>query len=83
MSFHGGLIGVIFSVWLFCRKYGYQFWNLIDTLAIIIPVALGLGRLGNWINGELPGYAPYDGYVPMFVNGVAHFPSPLLQMFLE
>ena len=68
MSFHGGLLGVIFAVLLFAKRYHYQFWSLIDTLAIIIPVALGLGRIGNWINQELPGYAPYDGIFPMMID---------------
>jgi prolipoprotein diacylglyceryl transferase len=83
MSFHGGLIGTIFAVFLFAKRYQYQFWWLIDTLAVIIPVALGLGRIGNWINSELPGYTPYDGIFPMMISWVSHFPSPLLEMLLE
>ena len=68
MSFHGGFLGVVIAVFLFARRYRYQFWSLIDTLAVIIPIALGLGRVGNWINGELPGYTPYDGIFPMMIN---------------
>lgn len=83
MSFHGGFLGVVLAVYLFCRKYGYRFWSLIDILAIIIPVALWLGRIGNWVNGELLGYAPYEGIFPMIIWGVYHFPSPLLEMLLE
>ncbi|MBC7498866.1 prolipoprotein diacylglyceryl transferase [Candidatus Gracilibacteria bacterium] len=83
MSFHGGLIGTILAVLFFAWRYHYPFWSLIDTLAIVIPVALGLGRVGNWINQELPGYTPYDGIFPMQIAGVAHFPSPLLEMLLE
>jgi phosphatidylglycerol:prolipoprotein diacylglycerol transferase len=58
---------VILAVYLFAKRYTYEFWSLIDTLAIIIPVALGLGRVGNWINQELPGYTPYDGAFPMTI----------------
>jgi prolipoprotein diacylglyceryltransferase len=83
MSFHGGLIGTILAVLFFSWRYHYSFWSLIDTLAIIIPVALGLGRIGNWMNQELPGYTPYDGIFPMQIAWVAHFPSPLLEMLLE
>ena len=83
MSFHGGFLWVVIAVYLFARQYRYQFWSLIDTLAVIIPVALGLGRVGNWINGELPGYSPYDGIFPMFIRWEWHFPSPLLEMLLE
>ncbi len=83
MSFHGGFVGVIVAVLLFSRVKKYPFWHIIDRLAIITPIGLGLGRIGNWINGELPGFAPYDGPFPMTVNGIAHFPSPLMQAFLE
>jgi phosphatidylglycerol:prolipoprotein diacylglycerol transferase len=54
MSFHGGFLGVVVAVFFFAQRYRYQFWSLIDTLAVIIPVAIGLGRVGNWINQELP-----------------------------
>jgi phosphatidylglycerol---prolipoprotein diacylglyceryl transferase len=83
MSFHGWLLGTILAMFLFAKRYQYPFWWLIDTLAVIIPVALGLGRIGNWINMELPGYAPYDGILPMMISGVPHFPAPLLEMLLE
>lgn len=83
MSFHGGFLGTILAVYIFSKKYRYQFWLLIDTLAIIIPLALWLGRMGNWINGELPGYTPYYGIFPMQINGIDHFPSPLFEMLLE
>jgi phosphatidylglycerol---prolipoprotein diacylglyceryl transferase len=83
MSFHGGLLWVVIAVYLFAWRYSYQFWSLIDTLAVIIPVALGLGRVGNWINQELPGYAYYDGVFPMMIGWISHFPSPLLEMLLE
>ncbi|MBC7504089.1 prolipoprotein diacylglyceryl transferase [Candidatus Gracilibacteria bacterium] len=83
MSFHGGFIGTTLAVFLFAKRYHYQFWGLIDTLAVIVPVAIGLGRIGNWINRELPGYTPYDGLFPMMIAGVSHFPSPLLEMLLE
>jgi len=83
MSFHGGLIGVITSMYLFARRYEYNFWHIADRVAVYIPWALALGRLGNWINQELPGFSPYDGIFPMVIGGIAHFPSPLLEMLLE
>jgi phosphatidylglycerol:prolipoprotein diacylglycerol transferase len=83
MSFHGGLLGTILAMFIFAKRYQYQFWWLIDTLAVIIPIALGIGRIGNWINGELPGYTPYDGVFPMIIWSIPHFPSPLLEMLLE
>ncbi|PID83956.1 prolipoprotein diacylglyceryl transferase [Candidatus Gracilibacteria bacterium] len=83
MSFHGGFLGVLIGVYIFCKKYSYKYWDIMDIIAVIVPIALGLGRIGNWINGELPGYAIYRGPLPMMQNGVPHFPSPLFEMLLE
>ncbi len=83
MSFHWWLIGTILSVYLFSKKYSYKFWNIIDILAIIIPIALWLGRIGNYINWELPWYTPYYGILPMNIQWIDHFPSPLFEMLLE
>jgi len=55
MSFHGGLLGVLIAVALFCRAHGRRFFAVTDFLAPLVPVGLGAGRLGNFINGELWG----------------------------
>lgn len=55
MSFHGGIIGVLTAVWFFCRKHGKGFFVVSDFVAPLVPIGLGLGRLGNFINQELPG----------------------------
>jgi phosphatidylglycerol:prolipoprotein diacylglycerol transferase len=55
MSFHGGLLGVLLAVWLYGRKQGLRFFTITDFIAPLIPIGLGLGRLGNFINGELWG----------------------------
>ena len=55
MSFHGGLLGVMFAVWLFARKYGRDFLQVIDFVAPLIPPGLFFGRMGNFINAELWG----------------------------
>lgn len=83
MSFHGGFLGVLISTFLFGRRYGYRFFDITDILAVCLPVALGLGRIGNWINAELPWYAPYNWPFSMQIDGVWHFPNPLLEMVLE
>ncbi len=62
MSFHGGLIGVLIAMWLFGRRIGRPFFELTDFIAPLIPVGLGAGRIGNFINGELwggPGSVPW------------------------
>jgi len=55
MSFHGGLIGVLIAVWLYGRKIGQTFFQVTDFVAPLVPVGLGAGRIGNFINGELWG----------------------------
>ncbi|MCG8428842.1 MAG: prolipoprotein diacylglyceryl transferase [Chromatiales bacterium] len=55
MSFHGGLLGVLAAMWLFGRRYDKGFFQSTDFIAPLIPVGLGTGRLGNFINGELWG----------------------------
>jgi phosphatidylglycerol:prolipoprotein diacylglycerol transferase len=55
MSFHGGFLGVLLAMWLFGRKIGTGFWRLTDTIAPVVPIGLGAGRIGNFINGELWG----------------------------
>ncbi|MBV1907310.1 MAG: prolipoprotein diacylglyceryl transferase [Pseudomonadales bacterium] len=55
MSFHGGLLGGILSLLLFSRKVGRHFVAVCDFVVILVPPGLGLGRIGNFINTELPG----------------------------
>ncbi len=55
MSFHGGLLGVMAGVWLWSRRRGIHFMDSMDFVAPLVPLGLGLGRLGNWIGGELWG----------------------------
>ncbi|OHZ00567.1 prolipoprotein diacylglyceryl transferase [Salinicola sp. LHM] len=55
MSFHGGLTGVLVAAWLFARKHRLAFFQLTDFIAPLVPIGLGAGRLGNFINHELPG----------------------------
>jgi phosphatidylglycerol---prolipoprotein diacylglyceryl transferase len=55
MSFHGGLIGAVLALWWFSRKTGRHFLQVGDFAAPLVPLGLGLGRLGNFANTELPG----------------------------
>ncbi|WMY97520.1 MAG: prolipoprotein diacylglyceryl transferase [Arsenophonus sp.] len=55
MSFHGGLIGVIINTVLFSKKNNFNFFKISDFLAQLTPFGLILGRIGNFINGELWG----------------------------
>jgi len=55
MSFHGGLIGVIVAMGWFGRRTRRGFWQVADFVAPLVPLGLALGRLGNFIGGELWG----------------------------
>lgn len=57
MSFHGGMIGVIIAMYLFARKYRKSFLDIADQVTSVLPIGLGLGRIGNYINGELLGFS--------------------------
>ena len=67
MSFHGGLIGVLVAMWLFARRHHKGFFQTTDFIAPLIPIGLGAGRIGNFINGELwgaPSSVPWAMQVP-------------------
>jgi phosphatidylglycerol:prolipoprotein diacylglycerol transferase len=86
MSFHGGLIGVIVVLMLFARKRGKTLLEIGDFVAPLIPLGLGAGRLGNFINGELWGRAttvPWGMVFPQAGDNVARHPSQLYEMGLE
>jgi len=55
MSFHGGLLGVVVAVWLFCRRHKLKLLQVSDLVAAFVPIGLFFGRLANFINGELWG----------------------------
>ena len=55
MSFHGGFLGVLLAMWLFAKRRGLGFWQVMDFVAPLVPLGLASGRIGNFINGELWG----------------------------
>jgi phosphatidylglycerol:prolipoprotein diacylglycerol transferase len=82
MSFHGGLVGVMIAMWLYGKKLGHSIWRMTDFVAPIVPLGLGSGRIGNFINGELWG-KPAELPWTFIVNGVARHPSQLYEALLE
>lgn len=85
MSFHGGLLGVVVAIWLYQRKYHWGFLRLCDFIAPLVPLGLGFGRLGNFINAELWGRETDVPWAMIFpkVDQLGRHPSPLYQAALE
>ncbi|MDD3144659.1 MAG: prolipoprotein diacylglyceryl transferase [Candidatus Gracilibacteria bacterium] len=83
MSFHGGVIGVIIAMFLFSKKKKISFLTIADQITLVLPIGLGLGRIGNYLNKELLGFSNYNGLFAVYKDGVGYFPSPLLESFLE
>lgn len=86
MSFHGGLIGATLGLWLFAKRRGYPALSVFDLAAAVVPIGLLLGRIANFINGELWGRpAPDFPYAMVFPNGgpLPRHPSQLYEAFAE
>ncbi|MGH7057368.1 MAG: prolipoprotein diacylglyceryl transferase [Acetobacteraceae bacterium] len=87
MSFHGGLIGVAVAIIWFCRRNGMSLLGFADRVAVTAPIGLGLGRIANFINGELwgrpaPSWWPFTMIYPR-AGPLPRFPSELYEAFLE
>ncbi len=86
MSFHGGFLGVLLAVWWFSRKQNKPFFALMDFIAPLVPIGLGAGRIGNFINAELWGKATNVSWAMVFPTDpaqLARHPSQLYQFALE
>lgn len=85
MSFHGGLVGVVIAISLYARHIKKPFLAVMDLIAPVVPVGLGAGRIGNFINGELWGRVTDVPWAMVFPNGgpLARHPSQLYEFALE
>jgi phosphatidylglycerol:prolipoprotein diacylglycerol transferase len=85
MSFHGGLIGSIVAGIFFCKKFKLDFWQMADMVMVTAPIGLALGRLGNFINGELYGRVTSVPWAMVFPSGgpLPRHPSQLYELVLE
>jgi phosphatidylglycerol---prolipoprotein diacylglyceryl transferase len=85
MSFHGGLIGSVAAGTWCCRRFRVDPLLVADMVTITAPVGLGLGRIGNFINGELFGRVTDAPWGMVFPNGgpLPRHPSQLYEFLLE
>ena len=88
MSFHGGLLGVTLALFLWARKRGFSFLQVMDFIAPCVPTGLASGRIGNFINGELWGRfssadLPLGMVFPHSGSMLPRHPSQLYQFLLE
>ena len=86
MSFHGGFLGVILAMYLWSRKAGRNLFDVLDFIAPLVPLGYAAGRLGNFINAELPGrIAPETLPWAMQWPGIPYpvHPSPIYQMLVD
>ncbi len=85
MSFHGALLGVLVGGFWFCKRHKLHFLKMADLYVATIPVGLGLGRIGNFINGELYGRVTEMPWAMVFPGGgpLPRHPSQLYEAALE
>lgn len=87
MSFHGGALGVAVAIAWFCRRNGIPLLGFADRVVVTVPIGLGLGRIANFINGELWG-RPAPDWLPwamIFPTGgpLPRHPSQLYEALAE
>ncbi len=88
MSFHGGVTGVAIAIFWFCRLNKINVLGFADRMAMVAPIGLGLGRVANFINGELwgrpaPDWLPWRMIFPASGDNIPRHPSQLYQALME
>ncbi len=87
MSFHGGFLGVLLAMAVWARRHGRRWMDVMDFIAPLVPLGYAAGRIGNFINAELPGRVA-DASLPWAmiwpnVDNLPRHPSPLYQALVD
>lgn len=85
MSFHGGLLGVIISTFIFCRINNLKFYYVADFVALVAPIGLFFGRIANFINTELIG-RPTNFFISVIypeIDSIPRHPSQIYEALFE
>lgn len=87
MSFHGGFLGVMLAMWLWARRRNRKLFEVLDFIAPMVPLGYAAGRIGNFINAELPGRVA-DASLPWAmiwpnVDALPRHPSPIYQALVD
>ena len=87
MSFHGGFLGVVIAMALWARKAGRNLIDVLDFIAPLVPLGQAVGRIGNFINAELPGRIadPSLPWAMLWPNAgpLPRHPSPIYQALVD
>ena len=86
MSFHGGLIGYTLGTWLFSKKYKRSFLKMMELSSFVVPIGLFIGRMMNFVNGELYGRATNQSWgilFPIDERQVLRHPSQIYEAIGE
>ena len=85
LSFHGGLIGLAVALFLFAKKHKIPYLHLLDCAVLVSAQGPFFGRLGNFINGELPGRVTDVPWAMIFLDAgpLPRHPSQLYESFFE
>ena len=85
MAFHGGLIGIIISTLIFCKKKNINYLLITDLIACAAPIGIFFGRIANFINSELVGRVTENkiGIIFKNVDNLSRHPSQIYEAILE
>jgi len=85
MSFHGGLIGIIFATFIFGKKQNINSYIFLDLIALVAPIGIFLGRIANFINSELYGRETDIIWSVKFaaIDNVSRHPSQIYEAIFE